>query len=73
MPLAFRAYIRDAAIADTPAGGFIADAKQDARLPEAKSWAELRDYLKERHVGRAAIKAALDAWREFDAAREREA
>ena len=73
MALTFRAYIKEAVVTDTPTGGFIANAKQDPGLPEAACWAELRDYLKTRRVGRQAIRDALYAWREFEVARGTEA
>jgi hypothetical protein len=67
MPLSFRAYVRAAAVPDSSAGDFISYARQDTRMPDAETWAVLRDYLKSRHAGRATIKAALDVWRGFEA------
>ena len=73
MSSGFRAYIEGAPVTDTGAGDFIADAKQDATLPDAATWAELRDYLKTVQAPRSAIKAALDVWRQFDGASDRDA
>ena len=62
----FRDYVRSAAPVGERAQAFVATAKADPLLPETRSWAELRDYLKARRVGRDAIKNALYAWREYE-------
>ncbi|HEX3365596.1 hypothetical protein [Phenylobacterium sp.] len=69
MAATFRAYVHAALPADDHARAFVDFAKADPLLPEARSWADLRDYLKVRHVGRAAIKNALSAWRDYEGQR----
>jgi hypothetical protein len=70
MAVSFKAYVEQARTLDTPAGDFIADAKLDKMLPEAKTWNELETYLLS-HWGRDPIDAAHAAWRNFEAFRRR--
>jgi hypothetical protein len=64
--VSFRRYVERARVLDTPAGDFIADAKLDKMLPEAKTWDELEAYLL-LHWGSDSIDAAHAAWRNFEA------
>lgn len=66
MPKSFRAYVQNATVTDDPEGDFVRDAKADRGLPDAQSWAELRDYLKTRGAVRNAIKAALHVWQAYE-------
>jgi hypothetical protein len=71
MAATFRAYTRETLPADGGARAFVDFAKTDPLLPDARSWADLREYLKVRHVGRATIKNALSAWRDYEATKDR--
>ena len=42
----FRDFIRTRRVTDNPRGDFIADARADPRLPDAKRWSELETYLR---------------------------
>jgi hypothetical protein len=58
----FRTFIKRVPIQDTPEGDFIADARADKTLPNAKSWNELQDYLSRRGACPKAIEAAQKVW-----------
>jgi hypothetical protein len=70
MALTFNAFIAGAPASDTSMGDFIADAKEDVNFPDVAAWAEVRDYLKATRAGRAAIRAALEAWKSYEVARD---
>jgi hypothetical protein len=72
MALSFRDYIQNRSrVTNTPAGEFIRDAKQDARLPDVETWDQLKMYL----VSKGAIPAVVDAarivWRSFLTAKKK--
>jgi hypothetical protein len=70
MPVSFRKYIERTRILDTPAGDFIADAKFDKSLLDAKTWDELEAYLLN-EWGRDPIDAARAAWGNYEEAHRR--
>ncbi len=62
----FHGYVRSRRAADDHAtGGFIAEAKSDARLPNIKSWRELRSYLLARGAPHEMFVAAWTVWRDY--------
>ena len=65
--MSFRQYVARRRIADNPQGDFVTDARQDPTLPDAKSWAELRRYLRDRDAYLGAITAAHSVWRDYQA------
>ena len=42
---------------------FVDDAQDDTGLPDAKSWEELEDYLKDKHAVPGALEAAEYIWK----------
>jgi hypothetical protein len=71
MTLSFRDYIQSRRVTDTPAGDFVADAKQDGRLPDAQSWADLQSYMWGRGASSSAVDAAKTVWQRYLAARRK--
>lgn len=67
--LTFRQYLKDRKVTDTAAGDFVADAKADRTMPDAKSWSELESYLVRRSAIPDAIAAAKVVWRGYLAKR----
>lgn len=67
----FKEYIAARRITDTPQGDFTTDARQDSRLPDAKSWKELNGYLTMKGVAREVIDAARSVWRQYEATSDR--
>jgi len=65
--LGFRDFIRTCRVTDTPRGDFIADARADPRLPDAKRWSELETYLRlQADACPEAIRQAKRLWKEFE-------
>jgi hypothetical protein len=64
--MTFHEYIQTRRITDTPRGDFIADAKGDSKLIEAKSWDQLWTHLYTRGACPEAIKAARSVWRGYE-------
>jgi len=65
--MTFLEYIRTRRLTDTPAGDFTRDARADGRLPDARTWRELRSYLEGRGAIREAIAAAHQVWTAYQA------
>jgi uncharacterized protein YozE (UPF0346 family) len=53
--------------ANSPAGDFIGDAKQDPTFPSAKSWRELQIYLESHGAASAAIASGRLVWKAYKA------
>lgn len=43
--MTFKEYLATRKVTDTPPGDFTRDARGDRRMPDATSWAELREYI----------------------------
>jgi hypothetical protein len=65
--LTFLEYVKARQIADNAAGDFVAEARADRRIPDAKSWDHLHTYLVTRGAIPDAIKAAKVVWRGYQA------
>lgn len=62
--LGFKAYIAQRRVTDTPTGDFVADAKRDRSLPDAKTWEELENHLGWRATG--VVRACgRQVWRQY--------
>lgn len=64
--MSFKSYIAQRRITDTPAGDFVADARADRTFPDAKTWDEVRSYLRQRGACGDAVKAAHSVWRQYE-------
>jgi hypothetical protein len=65
--ITFLEYVKARRVTDNPAGDFVADARTDRRMPDAKSWDHLHTYLVTRGAIPDAIKAAKVVWRGYQA------
>ena len=63
----FREFISTRRVTDNRRGDFIADARADPRLPDAKRWSELETYLLlYDDASPEAIRQAKRLWNEFE-------
>lgn len=69
--MTFKEYLAQRRVTDTPAGVFTTVARSDKRMPDARSWKELREYLEARvgddmidHV----VAAARQVWQGYQTA-----
>ena len=63
----FREFISTRRVTDNRRGDFIADARADPRLPDAKRWSELETYLRvQGNACSEAIRQAKRLWIEFE-------
>jgi hypothetical protein len=67
--MSFREYIATRQARGNPQGDFLRDARADHALPDAKSWAELRSYLRRQRAIPEAIDAARLVWQSYEARR----
>lgn len=65
--MSFIRYIQERRITDTPSGDFTKDARADSRMPDVKSWPELRRYLERSGAIPAAIEAGHRVWNAYRA------
>ena len=63
----FLGYVSAARVSDAPTGDFITDARHDRNIPNAKSWEELRGYLRMKGAGQPVIDAAHAVWQNYRA------
>ena len=67
LPFSFLGYVNSLRILDTKTGGFITKARSDQTMPNARSWAELRDYLMVEGTDQSMIDAAHAVWNNYRA------
>lgn len=60
--MSFKDYIARRRVTDTPAGDFTSEAKKDGRLPDAKTWRELKGYVINRRGAHSVVQAAYQVW-----------
>ncbi|GGG99820.1 hypothetical protein GCM10007420_14640 [Glycocaulis albus] len=68
--MTFKEYIKQRQVRDNLAGDFTKDARADAKMPDVRTWSELRWYL-ERGASRDAradvVSAARTVWQGYQA------
>jgi hypothetical protein len=65
MPKTFKQWIKTTNITDDPVGDFIADARQDPRLPNVKSKRALHWHLVRSGACQEAVKTIPEVWARF--------
>ena len=63
--MTFKEYIATRRITDTPQGDFTGDARRDKNLPDAKTWAELKSYLRWKTSDSDVLNAARQVWQGY--------
>ena len=62
----WRQWLAAAKVTDDPEGDFIVDSRDDARMPDITTKAELRQYLRTRQACQEAMDAVPEVWRRFE-------
>ena len=63
--LTFREYLESCHVTDNLRGDFIADAKLDKRMPDARTWGDLETHMVCRGACREALRQAKRVWRQY--------
>lgn len=63
--MTFKEYLAARRSTDTPQGDFTGDALSDKKMPELKTWAELKSYLRGQLVDSNVIEAARLVWQAY--------
>ncbi len=66
-PMSFKRYVAAQPVTESARGDFLRDAKVDHALPDAKSWAELEDYLIHAGASTDAVACAKLVWSDYKA------
>ncbi|WP_340693303.1 YozE family protein [Hyphomonas sp.] len=64
--MSFKKYIMSRRITDTPNGDFVSDSQCVADFPDAKTWDELSNYLRQRNACSKATAAGKRVWRQYE-------
>ncbi|MEQ9566823.1 MAG: YozE family protein [Pseudomonadales bacterium] len=65
--MAFKDYLAKRRVGDNIQGDFVKDARADRNFPDAKTWAELKSYLRRRNACEGSLEAAQLVWSAYRA------
>jgi hypothetical protein len=65
LPMSFKEYLKARKNFDTPAGNFTRGAMNDAHLPDASTWAELKAYIEGVPGMKGSMPAAYEVWMSY--------